>query len=151
MKLTLTRFSDNGWATYGDLVAGDFKCFTLEDTYREDKIFGMTCIPEGEYQIKLRTEGRHHLKYTKEFIFHKGMLWLQDVPNFKYILIHIGNKVEDTNGCILVGTTILEDGFLQESTRAYVQLYPRVIEAFDKGEPVTIEIKYKDETIKNVK
>lgn len=28
---------------------------------------------------------------------------LMDVPGFKYILIHAGNMVEDTEGCLLPG------------------------------------------------
>ena len=50
------------------------------------------------------------------------MLELQDVPNFKYILIHAGNTDEQTAGCILVGDSqnnndIQTDGFIGSSQK----------------------------------
>ena len=65
-----------------------------------------TCIPEGEYEIKLRTVGGFNERYTKKYpTMHRGMLWLQDVPGFEYILIHQGNTDEHTSGCLIVGDT----------------------------------------------
>ena len=70
------------------------------------------------------------------------MLHLIDVPNFKYILIHIGNDDEDTAGCILVGTTADKDkGFIGASTGAYKDLYPQVADAVNRNEAVHIIIK----------
>jgi hypothetical protein len=140
MELLLTRLKDNGISTIGTL--GDEKHFiyTIEDTYRENKIWGKTCIPLGTYEIKLRTEGLKHEEYKKKFSFHRGMLWLQDVPNFEYVLIHIGNTAEDTNGCILVGSNVVNDNFISGSSIAYVRLYFHVMRAFDSGEKVYIKI-----------
>ena len=84
--------------------AKEYLCFTLEDEARENKIPGETRIPAGKYEIKLRTEGGHDARYSTRFRgMHKGMLELQDVPEFKYILIHCGNTEEDTAGCLLLG------------------------------------------------
>ena len=75
------------------------------------------------------------------------MLHILDVPDFEYILIHIGNTDDDTAGCLLVGDTInnntVNDGFLGSSTSAYTRLYKKVIKAFDRGEKVFIT--YEDE------
>ena len=104
-----------------------------------------TAIPLGEYEIKLRTEGGFHSKYTARYgDMHKGMLWLQDVPNFKWILIHVGNTDESTAGCLLLGETQQDldkgkDGFIGGSGDAYKKMYPKVAEAILSGEKVTIQ------------
>ena len=101
------------------------------------KVMAKTRIPAGEYEIKLRTVGGFHAKYSKRFKnIHKGMLWLQDVPNFKWILIHCGNTDAHTAGCLLVGQT-QQDNFIGKSTKAYLNIYPRIAEAVEL-EKVTI-------------
>jgi len=104
-----------------------------------------TRIPAGVYSILLRKEGGHHARYTKKYgSMHKGMLWLQDVPNFKWILIHTGNTDEHTAGCLLVGDSqennaIIKDGFIGKSVNAYKRIYPDIAKAILKGEEVIIE------------
>jgi hypothetical protein len=71
------------------------------------------------------------------------MLELQDVPNFTYILIHTGNTDEHTAGCLLVGETQQDldkgkDGFVGGSGDAYKKFYPKVRDALNAGEKVTI-------------
>ena len=60
--------------------------------------------------------------------WHKGMLHVQDVPGFEYILIHTGNTDEHTMGCLLVADTsqqnITKDGFIGASVDAYKRIYP---------------------------
>ena len=143
MKLDVYRYSDNRESTLGLLfIDGCFECYTLEDEARSKKVFGETRIPSGSYTIKLRTEGGHHSRYAHKFSFHKGMLWLQDVPNFKWILIHIGNTDNDTAGCLLVGNSVnnntLGDGKIGNSTEAYINMYKKVVSAMDSGEPISI-------------
>ena len=141
MKLILQRLSDNGTSTLGRLTADGLQCVTLEDTYRKDKVYGKTRIPAGRYEIKLRTAGRMHAKYIKKFSNHVGMMWLQDVPGFQFIYIHIGNSaITDSSGCILVGTTVVNEDYISESTVAYIKLYAIVVEALERGEEVIIDI-----------
>jgi len=93
MEITIDRLQDNGHSTIGVMkIDGVFEAFTLEDTYHAIKVPGETRIPAGKYDIKLRTEGGLHNKYKAKFgSMHKGMLWLQNVPGFEWVYIHIGN------------------------------------------------------------
>lgn len=145
MKLDVYRYSDNGESTLGLLfIDGKFSVYTLEDTYRNKKIKHETRIPSGTYTVKLRTIGGHHERYKHKFNFHKGMLWLQDVENFEWILIHIGNDRKSSSGCIIVGdatnNNTTKDGFVSNSTSAYIHMYKDIIKAFDAKEDVTITI-----------
>ena len=70
------------------------------------------------------------------------MLWVRDVPNFEYILIHIGNTDDDTAGCLLVGSTADKDkGFIGSSTTAYKTMYTKVLKALEEEEEVFITYK----------
>lgn len=140
MELKVKRFADNKKATLGYIfVDGVPFCFTLEDEERTTKVKGETRIPEGTYEIKYRKEGGHHATYSKKYgNKHFGMLELQNVPNFQFILIHIGNTEKDTDGCLLVGESALSNFTVANSTVAYERLYPIVAAALNKGEKVTI-------------
>ena len=119
-----------------------FHCFTCEDEHRDIKISGETRISAGTYEINLRDEGGMTKRYAKKFDFHQGMLWLQDVPGFQFIYIHIGNNEKNTAGCILVGlgASCRNGNTVQDSTLAYTDLYLMVTEAMNGGERVFIEI-----------
>jgi len=143
MELLVDRYNSESNYTDGLLfIDCEFECYTLEDEYRSVKVFGETRIPDGRYKIELRTEGGFHQRYTKKFALHKGMLWIKDVPNFEYILIHIGNDDGDTAGCLLVGSTADKDrGFIGASGNAYKDLYPKVLSAIENDEDVYITYK----------
>ena len=126
-------------------IDGIFECYTLEDQYQAVKVMHETCIPEGTYDIKFRKTGGFHAKYTERYKnAHYGMLHIQDVPNFTYILIHTGNTDEHTSGCLIVGETqqdleISKDGFIGSSTVAYKKMYAKVAGQLLQGKKVTIE------------
>ena len=149
MKLKVIRFSSQSDSTSGllfDITDGiKFLCYTLEDERRKEKVMAETRIPAGVYSILLRKEGGFHGRYTKKYgNMHKGMLHVQDVPNFKWILIHTGNTDEHTAGCLILGDSqennlLMKDGFIGRSTQAYKRIYPPIAEALENGEEVTIE------------
>ena len=149
MKLDVIRTQFGKDATNGLLfIDGVFECFTLEDEVRDVKVHSETAIPLGTYKIKFRNIGGFDTKYTARYgsTFHKGMLELQDVPNFKYILIHTGNTDQHTAGCLLVGETQQDldkgkDGFVGGSGDAYKKMYPKVRDALINQEEVTINYK----------
>ena len=74
------------------------QCDTLEPQWRDlktqPKVMGKTAIPKGEYKIVMSPSAK----------FHRNMPYLIGVPQFEGIMIHPGNTVKDTMGCILVGT-----------------------------------------------
>ena len=147
MKLDVIRHQFGKDATNGLLFIDNvFECYTLEDEVRDAKVHSETAIPLGTYEIKFRNIGGFDTKYKARYgtTFHKGMLELQDVPNFKYILIHTGNTDEHTAGCLLLGETQQDldkgkDGFVGGSGDAYKKMYPKVRDALLNGEKVTIE------------
>jgi hypothetical protein len=150
MKLKVLRFSSQEDSTSGLLFEENdlglkFLCYTLEDERRALKVRGETRVPAGKFNITLRTVGGMTQKYAKRFPgIHKGMLWVRDVPNFEYILIHCGNTDDQSAGCLLLGDSqenniIIKDGFIGKSRNAYKRVYSPIARAIEKGEEVTIE------------
>ena len=141
MKVEVKRYFDSGNETLGLLfINGKFYGYTVEDEERTVKVFGETRIPEGTYRMALRTEGGHHIRYKQKFPeIHKGMLHILDVPNFKWILIHIGNTDDDTAGCLIVGSYVYSNNAgVGGSTLKYKHIYPIIADAIEAGEEVEI-------------
>lgn len=104
LKLKRVFFSDK--YTIGKLFINNaYFCDVLEDKDRdlnkdgdlsdegEQKVFGQTCIPRGEYKVIITESNR----------FKKRLPLLLNVPGFEGIRIHGGNTADDTHGCLLVG------------------------------------------------
>lgn len=157
MLVQIERFAAGPDMTLGALyVQGRFRCFTLEDQPQAGaKVPGETRIPAGIYDVKLRTEGGFHQRYANHPRIgnvHKGMLWLQHVKGFEWILIHCGNSDDDTAGCILVGRDALTEpggeGRLGRSVDAYMDIYPEIAAALLEDRNVTVEIIDRDRPFK---
>ena len=148
MKLEVLRVSSDVDSSSGlvfNITDGrKFLCYSLEDEYRNDKVMHETRVPAGTYQIQLRKVGGFNARYAKKYgDFHKGMLHVQDVPGFEYILIHTGNTDEHTSGCLIVGDSqennqLLKNGFIGKSVQAYKRIYTPIATALENGEEVTI-------------
>lgn len=152
MKLQLKRIALRPTYTIGRLlIDGERFCDTLEDKVRdtnkdgdlldegEQKVYGQTAIPYGTYGVTLNVQSPKYSK-RKAYDFCKGYLpRLLDVPHFEGILIHIGNKPEDSAGCILVGENKVVGGLIN-STATFTRLYERLKAAADNGEDIDIEI-----------
>lgn len=133
MEITVKRFKLTKRCTIGNmLIDGKFFCNTLEDKVRklpeEAKVWGKTAIPAGTYNVEMYESPR----------FKRRLPLLKDVPYFTGILIHRGNTVEDTVGCILVGEANGEQ--VWNSTPYEKELCRRIDEATARGEKVTITI-----------
>ena len=142
MELVLNRIFHTDEATLGTLFINDtFECFILEDQPQPGgKVWGETRIPSGKYPIHLRTAGGWHSRYTRRYIWHRGMLWLRNVPGFEYIYLHPGNSPDDTAGCLLTGATACTDPVrVYRSAAAYRAMYHKIMAVISR-EPVTIEV-----------
>jgi len=147
-NIEVLRYSSGVDSTLGILCENgpqgrEFLAYTLEDEFREEKVSAETRIPEGTYDVKLRTTGGFHSRYANKFgDWHKGMLHVQDVPGFEYILIHTGNTDEHTMGCLLVADSstqnITKDGFIGASVSAYKRIYPSLAQWLLDGNILTI-------------
>ena len=93
-------FSDK--STLGELSLNGVRiCDTLENPWL-DNIRNISCIPEGEYNVRLRYPRESG---TRDYLH----LLIEDVPNRSYVLVHIGNFVHQTQGCVLVGLSSTQD------------------------------------------
>ena len=137
MELEVRFKAALGESTLSDLyVDGRWSAFVLEDRIRDRKIKHRTAIPAGRYRIVRRYVGRFATNYKRRWR-HKSALELLDVPNFKYILIHVGNTIAETSGCLLVGTSRFErDGNygVGGSVTAYRRLYSAITAVIDSEE-----------------
>lgn len=108
----------------------EFICFSIEDASRTTKIKGETCIPLGVYPLATRFSPRFSKKYNHD------MIWVQNVPGFEFILIHWGNTISDTEGCLIIGDKIgvvnHKDAVLN-SKATYLKFYERVINQIKEG------------------
>lgn len=154
VELELWRYNSNDDATIGIMLERRTDtwrrlCFTCEDEYRLKKVARETRISAGRYRITLRTAGGMSTRYATRFgSMHKGMLWLQDVPGFSWIYIHIGNDDDDSEGCILVGESTNETALtIQQSTSAYKRVYRQLARAITDGEEVWLTIRDLDRPV----
>lgn len=150
MEIKVVRFARSRDATLGRVYYdGAARCYSLEDQPQAVKVAGETRIPAGRYEIKLREEGGMIRKYRDRYgDWHRGMLHLQNVPEFKYIYIHTGNTDDHSEGCILVGLGSRhdhgDDPIVTSSRAAYEPLARAVTRAIDNGEDVFITIEDRD-------
>jgi len=100
--LILQRGRQDLFGTHGVLIyGGRYVCFTLEEPWK-DNARKVSCIPEGTYQVVKHTGAKF-----------KDVWRLLDVPGRDAILIHAGNTIKDTEGCILVGLQSMKGGVAQ--------------------------------------
>ncbi len=104
----LVRTEENDSQTLGHFTLFDgprklFECYTLELPDRGNQR-NISRIPSGTYPVKKRYSEKYKNHYQ---------IW--DVPNRSYILIHTGNYMTHTRGCVLVGSDVIDinhDGLL---------------------------------------
>lgn len=99
MELTLKRISWSVLGTHGVLFMGAKPlCVTLELPWRDNN-HDTSCIPVGRYRCTKYSGSRF-----------RDVFAVRDVPGRSGVLIHSGNSLNDTRGCILVGQTFTPTG-----------------------------------------
>lgn len=151
---TLSKFfSDDG------LVTG----VGVEDEKREVKVKGETCIDAGIYDLDLRISPRFTKEYfrdengnliaaskrttdelKKRYAFPHELIWIKNVPEFEFVLIHWGNTDDDTDGCYIVGSMfgkVASQSGVLNSRNKYMEIYPLIWRAIKAGK---VQIEFKD-------
>lgn len=150
MELRLTKVAETKNSTVSALHVvyqndkPEFLGFVIEDGFREVKEKGKTRIPAGTYEVVPRQSGRHYESYKPKF-GHNFTFWIKEVPNFEYIMIHIGNTPQDTEGCLLLNWIVQYDSKQDvftgaQSTECYKNFYNFVGPVMKAGEKVHITI-----------
>jgi hypothetical protein len=141
LELFLQRCPTKDKTTLGELsVNGDHFCFTLEDAVRVDdpatpvnegaKVYGETAIPAGTYELAITFSPK----------FQKDMILVKDVEGFTGIRIHSGNDIDDTTGCILVGSTVDSTTRIHGGSTMLPLLFARIHAAIADGQKVILSI-----------
>lgn len=139
MILHLFRFSPQDHSSLGAFfIDQHFQCYMLEPETEER-------IPGGIYEVGLRNEGPAYEYWKSEMMeAEKGLPWIKNVPGRNYILIHPGNYVNQSDGCILTGTlcnnNIDETGKVTHSRSAFSRIIRPIQDTILQGEHVTIII-----------
>lgn len=127
MILTRKIFSDK--STIGNFNFKDvWTGYVLEDTVRRLKIPTVTAIPSGRYEVIITFSQR----------FQRPLPLLLNVPYYSGIRIHPGNIPANTDGCLLLGKTMMAD-FVGHSREAMAEFQP-LLEAELKIGKVYIDI-----------
>lgn len=100
MKATLTRVATSAMGTLGELELEGFTCKTMEPPWLDNRP-NVSCIPPGEYPCHWHKSPRYGWGYA-----------VLEVPGRSHILIHAGNIVTHTKGCVLPGSRFGELGGL---------------------------------------
>jgi hypothetical protein len=142
MELKLKRIAKKPSYTIGKLyIDGKYFCDTIEDTDRglsstmneavivAKKIKHKTAIPVGKYGVDMRTVSpRFGAQSFYKAVCGGRVPRLQGVKGFDGVLIHCGNTVEDSSGCILVGYNTVK-GMVTNSKDTFRRLYEIIAKA----------------------
>lgn len=121
VNLTLSRERITHELIKGELYLNDnYFCDTLESRQKS--------IPYGKYEITVVRSPR----------FRRNLPRLIEVPKRSGILIHRGNYVKDTDGCILVGES--KGNAVLNSTKYEIELTEILTDYKNKGFKIWIEI-----------
>ena len=98
--LTLNRFYINNKVTIGRIKISNQAFCTIERGWKDNQV-NVSCIPEGEYSIYPHKSP----KFGDVYIIFGGTVGysVSDTVKRTHCLIHVGNSIEDVNGCIALG------------------------------------------------
>lgn len=111
INIDLIRVTQGVKGTFGVMLKdGLIICTTCEDDWQDNKT-NISCIPAGQYVCTPYNSAKF-----------PGCWILKDVPGRSLILIHQGNTIHDTHGCILVGQGYGMAGALPSITNSKLAL-----------------------------
>jgi hypothetical protein len=93
--LELIRLEETGQGTIGVLkINKEVFCFTLEPSDELNKQ-NISSIPAQQYKCEKYYSQKHGWTFE-----------VKNVPDRTFILFHAGNRIEDTEGCPLLGSEV---------------------------------------------
>lgn len=117
--LTLIRVSQSEQGTFGVLRDGAIPfAVTLEEPWRDNQP-NISCIPTGRYVCQ-RVDSP---KFGNTFE-------VTNVPGRSHVLLHKGNTLDDTQGCILVAEEFADNAgkpVIVSSRRGYDELMSKLV------------------------
>lgn len=148
MEILVKRIAKKSKYTIGKMyIDGQYICDTLEDTDRglnqnmsleeikNKKVYGETAVPTGTYRVDMNTVSPKFKSRTWAKPYGGKLPRLVLVPGYDGVLIHPGNKAEDTLGCILVG----ENKAVGQVLNSQVT-FKKIMSILTKGTNITITI-----------
>ena len=136
MRLTLTRtelspqYTAGVLGVYGQVPGIELASLELPS---KDGLPG-SCIPPGIYPIVLAPSPKFlALKDPWIARFAGRMPHIIRIPMRTEIMIHWGNHVSDTDGCVLVGMENLGDGLIGQSRMAFELLFNAIAQPSQDG------------------
>lgn len=132
MVLEIVRFKEIDDMTLGHFVLRDegrevLKGYTCEPAGPDTTQSGMDRrIPQGRYQVAWHDSPKFKVRLP--------LLWNELVPKTRCILIHSGNTGSNTEGCVLLGSSLGAHG-VKDSRAALSALLAAV-----KGQEFTVRI-----------
>ena len=149
MEILVKRIAKKSKYTIGKLyIDGQYICNTLEDTDRgldqnmpleeikKKKVYGETAIPTGVYKVDMNTISPKFKSRTWAKPYGGKLPRLIEVPGYEGVLIHAGNKAEDSLGCVLVGENKVVGQVINSQAS-----FKKVMNILTKGDNITITIK----------
>jgi hypothetical protein len=129
--IKLVRYTATRTACYGRLTWENGECHTMEYLPRPVKNPKYTGIPAGCYPLGYRWSRRHSCK----------MPFVENVPDFTGIMLHTGNTLADTHGCILLGDTPDSSrNMILDSRKAFNRFMRWFAPQITNGEEIVINI-----------
>ena len=140
--------------TIEDYDRGLLQTMTKEQVARL-KVYGKTAIPTGTYTLRMDVPST---TFGRKAYYHDLCVWTKPngtklhgcvprfdpVVGFSGVLMHTGNTEDDSLGCVIVGRNT-QVGRVTDSRATFSRIYPHLLSAALRGEPLTytIERKYK--------
>ena len=148
MEILVKRIAKKSKYTIGKMyIDGQYICDTLEDADRglnqnmsleeikNKKVYGETAVPTGTYKVDMNTVSPKFKNRSWAKPYDGKLPRLVLVPGYDGVLIHPGNKAEDTLGCILVG----ENKAVGQVLNSQVT-FKKIMSILTKGTNITITI-----------
>ena len=149
MEILVRRIAKRPTYTIGRMyIDGKYVCDTLEDTDRglkqsmsleeikKKKIYGKTAIPTGTYKVTMDVVSPKFKNRVWAKPYGGKLPRLIAVPGYEGVLIHAGNKAEDSLGCVLVGENKVVGQVINSQAT-----FKKVMNILTKGDNITITIK----------